>query len=271
MPPSADIDIAEALRRLRHDIVDMAEHSSHVGSALSCVDLLAVLYSGVLNVSPEAPEAPDRDIFILSKAHGCMALYAVLAWRGFFGRERLAEYCRDGGSLAEHPLAGAVPGVEFATGSMGHGLAVAAGMAGAFKIRGESRRVFVLMGDGECDEGAVWEAAALASARELDNLVALIDCNGLQACDTCANVSPHLSLPASWAAHGWEVEEIDGHDTGGVRGLLSRPVTSGRPTVILCRTVKGKGLGSMEGTILCHYRSLHGREKDDAHGSVDRA
>lgn len=118
----------------------------------------------------------------------------------------------------------------------------------------------------------VWEAAALASARELDNLVALVDRNGLQACDTCANVSPHVSLPASWAAHGWDVEEMDGHDViTGLRGLLSRAVTTGRPRVILCRTVKGKGLGAMEGTILCHYRSLHGRESDDAHRNGDRA
>ncbi|GFE62156.1 transketolase [Geobacter sp. AOG2] len=255
---------ADLLNGLRRDIIKMAEHSGHVGVALSCIDILAALYAEVMNCTPAAVESPGRDRFVLSKGHGCMALYAVLAQMGFIDRQVLATYGHNGSILAEHPIAGKVTGVECATGTLGHGLAIGAGMAAGIKLQGLGARVFVLLGDGECNEGSVWEAAALASTDKLDNLVAIVDCNGLQACGACDEVSPAVRLADCWKGFGWEVEEADGHDYRELVRTLGRPATVGKPRVVLCRTVKGRGVNFMEGDLEWHYRPVQGDDREEA-------
>jgi transketolase len=257
-------EIRTMLNGLRRDIIMMAEHSGHVGVALSCVDILAALYVDVMNCTPATVEAPERDRFVLSKGHGCMALYAVLARMGFIDRQVLATYGHNGSILAEHPIAGKVTGVECATGTLGHGLAIGAGMAGGLKLQGLGARVFVLLGDGECNEGSVWEAAALASARNLDNLVAIVDCNSLQACGACDEISPGVRLADCWRGFGWEVDEVDGHDYRDLVKTLGRPANVDVPRVVLCRTVKGRGIDFMEGDLEWHYRPVRGVEREEA-------
>ena len=264
-------DTEAALRSLRRDIIDMAEHSAHVAAALSCVDILAALYFGVLKVYPDRPESEDRDIFLLSKGHGCMALYAVLSRAGFLDRAALKSYAQDHSLLAVHPLAGKVPGIEFAAGTLGHGLAVGVGMAKAFELQGRRNRVFVLLGDGECDEGGVWEGVALAAAQGLDRLVAIVDRNGLQACGKCAEISRNVSLPDGWSAFGWEVDETDGHDFRALQSAFTRPNKPGKPRVVICRTVKGKGIDFMEGNLEYHYRPIRGKEREEAYRRLSDA
>jgi transketolase len=249
---------------LRRDIIKMAEHSGHVGVALSCVDILAALYLDVMTCTPATVDSPGRDRFILSKGHGCMALYAVLARTGFIEHKVLAGYGHNGSILAEHPIAGKVAGVECATGTLGHGLAIGAGMARGLKLQGIGARVFVLMGDGECNEGSVWEAAGLASAGRLDNLVAIVDANGLQACGSCEDVSPGTRLSDVWRGFGWEVEEADGHNYQELVEVLGRPSLAGRPRVVICGTVKGKGVDFMEGDLEWHYRPVRGGDVDES-------
>jgi len=252
------------MRELRRDIIDMARHSSHVAVSLSCVDIIAALYLGVLRPPDKPGAGPDGDVFILSKAHGAMALYAVLARAGLLDRETLTTYGEDFSHLAQHPLAGNIDGIVFAAGSLGHGCAVAAGMAKGFKLQNQARRVFVLLGDGECDEGSVWEAAAAARAQQLDNLTAVIDMNGLQACGACHDISRGVSLPDCWRAFGWAVEETDGHDFALLRDVLGRANPEGLPRAVLCRTVKGKGIPFMEGNLEWHYRPVRGVDREAA-------
>ncbi len=259
------------LKELRRDILHMAEHSSHVAPALSCVEILAALYSGVLRINPDSPQDRDRDIFILSKGHGCMALYAVLAHAGFIDRELLKTYGTNGSCLAEHPLACNVPGVEFAAGTLGHGLAVAAGIAKAFKLLSKDFRAFVLLGDGECDEGSVWESVAAARIHCLDNLTAIVDWNGLQASGNCREVSRGINLPDCWEAFGWQVIEVDGHDFQALRKIFVAPNQTAKPRVVFCRTIKGKGIAFMEHDLEWHYRPVRGREKEDAFRKLEDA
>ena len=266
-----DDAISKLLQDLRHDIIVMAEHSGHVGVALSCVDILAALYMEVMNCTPATVDSPERDLFILSKGHGCMALYAVLARSGFIDRQVLTTYGQNGSLLAEHPLAGKIAGVECATGSLGHGLAIGAGMSRGLKLQGIGSRVFVLLGDGECNEGSVWEAAALASAGRLDNLTAIVDGNGLQACGQCADISSGIVLSECWKGFGWEVDEVDGHDYRELAEVLGRYTVSGKPRVVLCRTIKGKGVDFMEKDLEWHYRPVRGKERAEALRRLDRA
>jgi len=263
----SDEKVKAMLNSLRRDIIMMAEHSGHVGVALSCVDILAALYVEVMNCLPDTVDAPERDWFVLSKGHGCMALYAVLARMGFIDRQVLSTYGHNGSILAEHPIAGKVTGVECATGTLGHGLAIGAGMARGLRLQGFESRVFVLLGDGECNEGSVWEAASLASAGNLDNLVAIVDGNSLQACGTCGDISPGTSLADCWRGFGWEVEVADGHNYRELVDVLGRPAVTGRPRVVLCRTVKGKGIDFMENDLEWHYRPVRG---DDIRESLKR-
>jgi transketolase len=230
-----------------------AGKTPHVASALSCADIMAALYFAALRIDPAAPEAEGRDRFILSKGHGCMALYATLAERGFFAEEVLEEYARDGGRLAEHPAPRCLPGLEAATGSLGHGLSLGTGLALAARIRQQNHRVFVLLSDAECAEGTVWEAALFASARGLDNLVAIVDYNKWSA---MGRTSPYLEpLAEKWKAFGWSCVEIDGHDAGVIVGALSRvPYEPSRPTAVVAHTVKGKGVSFMEDDLEWHYR-----------------
>jgi len=249
-----------ALKLLRRDIVKMAARSGHVAVALSCIEIVTVLYFRVLKTSPALIASPERDRFILSKGHGCMALYAVLARAGFFDVALLDTYCLDGSLLAEHPLADEVPGVEFATGTLGHGLPVAVGGALASRIDGTTARHFVLMGDGECDEGSVWEAAALGAAHKLDNLTAIIDWNGFQACGTCKDITGNVSLADKWRSFGWDVESVDGHDIASLEEVFLKPHAKGVPRAVLCKTVKGKGVDFMEEDLEWHYRPVCGSD-----------
>jgi transketolase len=265
MKPSSINDNPKKLQDdLRRDILMMAEHSAHVGVALSCVDIIAALYLGVLNCSLATINYPARDRFILSKGHGCMALYAVLAHKGFFDRELLKTYGQNGSILAEHPIAGKVPGIECATGTLGHGLSIGVGMAHGLKLQEIGSRVFVLLGDGECGEGSVWEAAALASSADLDNLTAIVDMNNLQACGQCSDISPHVNLIGCWQNFGWQTAEIDGHDYAALTRELGQSNVSGKPRVFFCHTTKGKGIDFMERDLEWHYRPVKGADRDKA-------
>lgn len=242
-------------RAVRARVLRMAHagRTPHVASALSCVDLLVALYFSVLRIDPAKPEDPDRDRLLLSKGHGCMALYGALAERGFFPEAVLDEYARDGGRLAEHPGPHCVPGIEAATGSLGHGLPIGAGLALAAKVRGANYRVFVVLSDGECYEGSVWEAALFAPAQSLAGLTAIVDYNGWSAMGSTHQAMDPLA--EKWRAFGWSVQEIDGHDVEALASVLAAvPFEPGRPSAIIARTVKGKGVSFMENDLEWHYR-----------------
>lgn len=230
--------------------------SSHVGTCLSAADLLAVAYAGVLRIDPSRPDWLDRDRFILSKGHGCAAAYAVLAERGFFPKEWLDTYYQDGSHLAGHITHHGVPGVEASVGSLGHGLSIGCGMALAGKYDGRPYRVFVLLSDGECDEGSTWEAILFAPHHKLDNLVAIVDYNKIQSFGTVKEVLDLEPLVDKWQSFRWATREIDGHDFGQIENaLLSVPFEQGRPSCIIAHTVKGKGVSFMEGQLAWHYKS----------------
>ena len=243
--------------RIRARVVSMshAGDAAHLGSALSCVDILVAAYFGALRLDPAQPRWPGRDRFILSKGHAAMALYAVLAERGVIDPALLDTFNHEGSQLAEHPPAHGVPGVEAATGSLGHGLPIACGMALAAKVRGERHRVIALLSDGECNEGSVWEAALFAPAKGLDQLTAVIDYNRWQATDRSDEVLALPPLADKWRAFQWHVEEADGHDPEALAQLLAQPSPRpGQPRAVIAHTVKGKGVSFMEDDNNWHYR-----------------
>lgn len=229
--------------------------SSHIGSSLSIADLLAVLYTRILRVDPKKPDWPERDRFILSKGHGCAGVYAVLAERGFFPLEWLETYCQDGSHLAGH-ITHSVPGVEASTGSLGHGLPIACGMALAGKHDGLSHRVFALLSDGECDEGSTWEAILFSAHHGLSNLTAIVDYNKMQALGAVKDVLDLEPMTDKWRAFGWAVREIDGHSFEQIeQTLLDVPFDSDRPSCVIAHTIKGKGISFMENQLIWHYYS----------------
>lgn len=237
---------------------------SHIGSIFSCADILAVLYGGVLCVDPKNPRAAGRDRFILGKGHACAGLYAALAERGFFGTDSLDTHYQDGSDLCGHS-SHKVPGVEASTGSLGHGLPIAVGMAYAGKLKAARHRVFCLLSDGECDEGSTWEAALLASHHALSNLVAVVDYNRIQGIAPVSEVLDLHPFADKWKAFGWAVRELDGHDHQALkRALMEVPFAQGRPSCLIAHTTKGKGVSFMEGTVLWHYRIPRGTEFDAA-------
>jgi transketolase len=256
-------DTADTLRR---HIVNMAADSgAHVGGSLSVVEILTVLYfDGVLRVDPAAPESDGRDYLLFSKGHASAALYGALAERGFFPVAELAAYKRMGSRLAGHP-AKSIPGVELATGSLGHGLAVGNGLALAGRYDGRDYRVFVVMGDGECQEGVVWEAAMAAAHYRLDNLVAIVDRNGVQEDGPTETIMALEPFAEKWRAFNWEVREVDGHDVAALsQALHAVPFVAGRPSLLLARTVKGKGLSFAENTHAWHYGKLSPEQRAQA-------
>lgn len=272
MTANATSSAAALAKRIRLHSLNMTSRSgaSHVGSSLSMADLLAVLYDRVLHIDPQQPEAPDRDRFILSKGHGCAALYAVLAERGFFPMDWLDRYYQDNAELAGHATHKNVPGVELSTGSLGHGLPVGTGMALAAKRNGAAYRVFCVISDGECDEGATWESALFAPQHRLDNLVVMIDYNKIQSLGRVKDVIDLEPLAAKWRAFGWATHEIDGHDLGAIDHVLtSIPLETGRPTCVVAHTVKGKGVSFMEDKLLWHYRSAKGDELIQARAELE--
>ncbi|MFJ7067741.1 transketolase [Streptomyces sp. NPDC101115] len=247
--------------RIRSHVVDMCAgpEGGHLGGAFSATEVLTALYFSVLNVDPERPDDPDRDRFLLSKGHAAVALYATLAERGFLPVGELATYGRPGSRLMGHPVR-AVPGVELPTGSLGHGLALACGFALANRYAGRAARSFVLLGDGELQEGSVWEAAIAAASLRLDRLVAVVDRNGLQLTGSTERIAPMEPLADRWRAFGWSVREVDGHDADQLAEHLSAgPWEPGKPSVLIARTVKGHGLPFLAGRAASHYVTLSPR------------
>ena len=238
---------------------------SHIGAVLSAADILAVLYADILRYDPEDPEWDRRDRFIMSKGHAGAAVYAALAESGFFAPAELKTHYQNGSRLSGH-VSHHLPGVDLSTGSLGHGLCAAAGMALAAKQDGKHHRVFAVLGDGECDEGSVWEAALFANQYRLENLVAIIDHNHMQSLDTCEKTLELEDFGAKWRAFGWNVIELNGHDHNALRSALTGTRNAGhKPTVVIANTVKGKGVSFMENDILWHYRFPHdGWEYDGA-------
>ena len=271
MKPAANGDLGELelmSRRVRGKVIELSHKAAtpHLGSSLSCTDILVAAYwGGVLRIDPNDPSSPDRDRFILSKGHAATTLYTALAYRGFFPTEVLDTYMDPGSCLAEQPSPGCVPGVEVATGSLGHGLSLGVGMALAGRIQGRSYRVFVVVSDGECNEGSVWEAAMLAPAHRLDNVVVIVDYNKWQATGRSNEIMALQPLRQKWEAFGWSASEVDGHDLGAlVKALRNVPDGSGKPIAVVAHTVKGKGIPFMEDDNNWHYRSPDAKELQTA-------
>jgi transketolase len=252
---SANLDLVA--RRLRLKLIQMshAAGTPHLGSALSCVDILVAAYWNVVKVDSQYPSDPTRDRFILSKGHAAAALYATLAERGFFPKEWLDTFATHRAPLAEQPAPNCAPGVELATGSLGHGLPVGVGMALAARIQKRDYRVFVCMSDGECNEGTVWEAAMFAPAQKLERLCVVIDYNKWQATGRSNEIMALPSLRDKWAAFGWSTHEVDGHDLASLTRLMNAvPDGSGKPVAIIAHTIKGKGVSFMQDDNNWHYR-----------------
>ena len=236
-------------KELRRDILEMIYQtkSPHIGSCFSMVDLLVALYFKILSVNPEKPDDPDRDRFVLSKGHGVTALYPVLAKKGFINKEILDGFAKDGGTLEQHPIRNISQGVEISSGSLGHGLSIGAGMALAGKYDKANYRVFTFLSDGELEEGSTWEAVMFASHHKLDNLVAIVDYNKLQAMGKVSEIVNLEPLAEKWRSFGWEAKEIDGHNFKEIIDALENiPFQAGKPNCLIAHTVKGKGVSFME-------------------------
>ncbi len=258
------ITLEKQALNIRRLLVNMIAHSksSHIGTGLSMVDILTTLYFKTLNIDLLNPTAIDRDFFILSKAHGSAALYATLASRGFFPVDDLSQYYVDGGKLPGHLDRLAAPGVETSGGSLGHGLGLAIGVAMASKMDNQTNRVITLLGDGECNEGSVWEGVMLAPNLKLDNLTMIIDFNFIQSLGNTNDIIDQSNLCERLQAFGWDAVEIDGHDFSQIERALNRK--SSAPQAIVAKTVKGKGISFMEGKLLWHYRSPNPDELEKA-------
>jgi len=249
--------------RIRHQTLLMINEakSSHIGTCFSMAELLAVLYGKILRVDSTDPDWPERDRFILSKGHGAAALYAALAERDFFPSEWLKTFYQNGSRLAGHVTHHHVPGVEISTGSLGHGLSVATGMALAARRDGKGYRVIALLSDGECDEGSTWEPILFAAHHQLDNLIVIVDYNKIQSLGTVKEVMDLEPFADKWRAFGWRVSEIDGHDVETIASTLAKvPFETGKPSCIIAHTIKGKGISFMENDLLWHYRTPQGDE-----------
>jgi len=243
---------------LRKVIVEtmIAGNRGHLAPALSLVEIIRVLFDDILKYDPNNPQWEKRDRFILSKGHGCMALYALLADKGFFPEEELWKFCKKDGILGGHPERGKIPGVEASTGSLGHGLSIGIGFAINARYENSDHRVFVIIGDGESNEGSIWEGALCAGKHQLDNLTVLIDYNKQQSYDTVDNVSKMEPLADKWKSFGFAVAEVDGHDVTQLRMVLSNlPLESGKPSAIICHTIKGKGISFVEKNLDWHHKS----------------
>ncbi len=255
----------EIAKSVRLSVLNMIHRtgSPHIGPCFSIVEILVALYFKALKASPETTDDPDRDRFILSKGHACPALYAVLSERGFMSRDDLKGFAVNGGTLEQHPAQDLDRGIEISTGSLGHGLSVAAGMALAGRLDNREYKVHVLLSDGELNEGSVWEAAMFAGHHRLDNLVALVDYNRMQALGGTGDILGLEPLGEKWRAFGWYVQEIDGHDFSQIFKALDS-LSSEKPNVLILQTVKGRGVSFMENQVLWHYRSPDDEEYEGA-------
>lgn len=245
-------------KQLRETVLEIlaASRRGHLGATFSLIEIIRVLYDDILRFDAQRPDWSERDRFVLSKGHGCLALYVMLADKGFFPREELLQFCADDGILGGHPDHLKVPGVEASTGSLGHGASIAVGMAlHARKARG-SQRVLVALGDGECNEGSVWEAAMCASKHRLSNLTFIIDYNKCQSYGPTRNVQDLEPFAEKWTSFGCAVREVDGHDVSRLRAVFSAlPFEGHKPNAIICHTVKGKGIPVAEFNSAYHHKS----------------
>lgn len=249
---------------LRRTIVRVFEKGGrgHLASALSIVEILRVLYDQVLNYDPKNPGSRERDRFVLSKGHGCLALYVILAEKGFFPASELWKFCKADGMLGGHPEYPKIPGVEASTGALGHGLSIGVGFAISGKHDGARHRVFVLVGDGECDEGSIWEAAMCAGKHCLDNLIVLVDYNKQQSYGPTVEVLNLEPFAAKWRSFGFEVMEVNGHSVDDLQFVLANmPLTTNRPSAIICHTIKGKGIDCVENNLDWHHKSRLTKEE----------
>jgi len=257
------IDLKEKAKELRKIILKTIckGGGGHISASLSIVEILAVLYYEIMNIDPQNPKDPQRDRFILSKGHAGVTLYAILADKGFFDKKHLDTFGRRGTILGGHPDMYHVPGVEASTGALGHGFPFGTGMALAAKMDKKDYRVFVLVGDGECQEGSVWEAALFAPQHKLDNLVVVVDHNKYQALDRLDKIVSLDPLVDKWKAFGWAVKEVDGHDIPKLRDTFKgTPFIKGKPSLIIANTTKGKGVSFMENVPIWHYRLPNAEE-----------
>ena len=259
--------------RIRHHVLEMTHRakSSHVGSCFSIADLLAVLYEKILHVDPAHPDDADRDRLIVSKGHAAAAVYAVLAERGFFPMPWLKTFYSHGSHLSGHVSYG-VPGIEASTGSLGHGLSIGCGMALAGKTDEKAYKTYVLLSDGECDEGSTWEAALFAPHHHLENLTAIVDYNKLQSIGRVNEVLDLEPFNDKWRSFGWAVREIDGHDYSQIEESLSAvPFETGKPSCIIAHTIKGKGVSFMENQLAWHYLAVDDEELRKAQAELGAA
>ncbi len=252
------MNYADLGRDIRLDIIDIVAKAGrgHISSAFSLIEILLVLYEKILKIDPEIPDWVERDRLILSKGHGCLALYAILARKGFFPRSELWKFCEHGSILGGHPDHTKVPGVEASTGALGHGLSVGIGMALAARMNKKVSRSFVILGDGECNEGTVWEAAMSAAKHQLNNLVVLIDYNKMQSYGYTSEVLELEPFIDKWQAFGFECYEVNmDYPTELEKILFSVVLDNSKPIVIICHTIKGKGISFMEQDLSWHHRS----------------
>lgn len=264
------LDLKTKAKQLRKRIIELSYEavSAHISSCLSIADILTVLYWEVLKVNPQKPNDPNRDRFILSKGHAAQALYAVLNQRGFFKERLLKTYGKNGtlfGAHAEHRIAG----IELSTGSLGHGLSVGAGLSLAAKLHNLQYKVYVLLSDGECDTGTVWEAALFAAHHKLSNLVVIVDYNKIQAFGKVKKVLNLEPFYKKWSSFNWAVKEIDGHNINKLLGTFKAKTTKDKPTVIIAHTIAGKGISFMENKIEWHYFNLNEKQYSKAIKEID--
>lgn len=261
--------LAWIIRRKSLEIIHNSK-SSHIASIYSVADIVAVLYSDIMNFNPENPKWRKRDRLILSKGHSGLAVYIALCECGFFSEKVLNTYCKNGSYLQGHISSRNVPGVEVSSGSLGHGVCIASGMALAAKMNKQKHRIFAIIGDGECDEGSVWETALFANHYELNNLIVIIDHNKMQSLDFCENTIKLENLAEKWKAFGWNTWEVDGHNHKELKKFLKKQHKS-KPTCIVAHTIKGKGVSFMENNILWHYRDPQGEYYLKAKEELEKA
>ena len=266
--------LEEIAKELRQDIMKTAYKggSGHIASALSAVEIMTALYFGdVIRYDAQNPEWTDRDKVILSKGHASLLLYSILKRIGYITQEELDTFCKPGSVLGGEPKLGDIPGVEATTGSLGHGLSFAVGIAMANKLDRKDSRVYVILGDGECQEGSVWEAALSAAHNHLDNLTVILDCNGLQAMDDTEKIVSLTPFKEKWEAFGWDTIETDGHDVNGMQEVLKkdRSLITDKPHMIIANTIKGKGISFMENVPIWHYRMPNQEEMEIVKRDLD--
>lgn len=243
--------------KLRREIIEIlgCSRRGHLGASFSVIEILRVLYDDILCLNPRDPRAPERDRCILSKGHGCLAQYVMLAEKKIFPRSELHKFCQTDAILGGHPAAHKIPGIEASTGSLGHGLPIAIGFAIAARFDHRNSKIFVILGDGECNEGSVWEAAMSAGKNNLDNLCVLIDYNKYQSYDETCLVQEMEPFADKWRCFGFQVFEVNGHDVEALRRALGQKTGSGKPRAIICHTVKGKGVAFVENNLDWHHKS----------------